>query len=446
MGMGYVDSVKAVLFTSMIISVLGMYLFLNVLLKDRLAAILGAIFYLYAPIRFLNVYVSAAVGSALALGILPFVFWSMVRGKILWGSIFFAALILSHNVTTLIFIPVILIFAFLFKKSAVLPIFLLGLGLSSWFWMPVLIEAQYTRFDAIFGSFYKDQFPTFSQLVASPWGYGLSHPERPEPGDMSYQIGKIQLLVMGILLVSFWFFKRIRAFKLIGGFCLTFFILSILLMQKISLPIWDTLPFLSYVQFPLRFSAISVFSASIAAALLVKYLPFKKLLVFSLLSLVLYANRNHWNINQVFDPGESYYLNLKTTSTTYGEHLPKWGKVKDEPSPAKLEIVNEMGKVRILRDKSNQVLAEVEATTSSKMRLNQFYFPGWQVDVDGRKIEFNYLLEGENYGLPVFGVEAGKHLVKAELKNTPIRNLADGISLISVILWIVLLCKLLIRK
>lgn len=68
-GFGFVDSVKAVLFLSMVISAIGMYLFLKELLGLKLAAFLGAVFYLYTPLRFSGVYVSAAVGSVLALGI-----------------------------------------------------------------------------------------------------------------------------------------------------------------------------------------------------------------------------------------------------------------------------------------------------------------------------------------------------------------------------------------
>lgn len=41
-GLGFVDSVKAVLFSSMILSLLGMYLFLRSLLKDNLTAFLGS--------------------------------------------------------------------------------------------------------------------------------------------------------------------------------------------------------------------------------------------------------------------------------------------------------------------------------------------------------------------------------------------------------------------
>ncbi|MFH1535939.1 MAG: hypothetical protein ABIC96_02650, partial [Patescibacteria group bacterium] len=53
LGLGFVDSVKAVFLVSMVMSVLGMYLFLKSLLGLRSAAFLGATFYLYAPIRFL---------------------------------------------------------------------------------------------------------------------------------------------------------------------------------------------------------------------------------------------------------------------------------------------------------------------------------------------------------------------------------------------------------
>lgn len=456
LGFGFETAVKAVLFSSMILAVLGMYLFLKSLLGSQLASFLGAIFYLYAPIRFLNVYVSAAVGSALAQGLVPFVFWSMVeiwkdkKWAILTGGFFSALLILSHNVTTVIFAPLILVFAgyliwnskerqVLLRKLGVM--FLLGVGLSAWFWIPATLEKQYTRFDLIFGKFYQDQFPSAWQLIRSPWGYGLSHPQAPEPGDMSYQIGLIHIAVIILLVLGLYFKRKSKEFRELGGLALITFILSILLMLKISLPLWGNLPFLSLIQFPLRFQAWAVFSASIAAALLIKYLSYKNNLFIALLFLVIYANRNHWNINQVFDPGENYYLSLKTTSTSFAEHLPLWGKIYDQASSGKLEFVSGRGKIKLLKDKSHKVLAEVEASTSSTLRFNQTYFPGWELKVDGK----SQRIDAQSYGLPLFDIDTGKHQIEARFKNTPMRNLADSVSLISVILWGVLLCKLLIR-
>ena len=220
-------------------------------------------------------------------------------------------------------------------------------------------------------------------------------------------------------------------------------------MLKISLPVWEYLPFLNLIQFPLRFQAISIFSASIAAALLVKYLPFKKILFVSLLMLVLYANRNHWNINEKFDPGENYYLDLKTTSTTYGEHLPKWGRAMDKLPVSKLEFIEGKGNIKVIEDKSNKILASVQVLASSKLRLNQFYFPGWDILVDNKKTSFSYLTDGQNYGLPVFEIEAGSHKILAEFKNTSLRNFADLISIITFITVIMVIlnqCKLLIRR
>jgi len=463
-GLGFVDSVKAVLGFSMLVSVLGMYLFLNSLLGSKMASFLGAVFYLYAPIRFLNVYVSAAVGSALALAILPFVFWSIVELKKgqkwaqLMGAVSLAGLILAHNVTALIFMPVILVFVWVIGGIRLIReiggMFLLGLGLSAWFWLPAIFEARYIRFDQIYQGFYKDQFVSLVQLIHSPWGFGLSHPQNPEPGDMSYQLGLIHILVMVILVFSLVFrrIRKIREIRVIGGFSLIFFVLSIFLMLKISLPLWEAIPNLSLVQFPLRFSAIAVFCASITAGLLVKWIPtfvgvtIRGLVFISLLVLVIYANRNHWNINEKFDPGEAYYLSLKTTSTTYGEHLPKWGRGMNKPAGAKLEFVSGFGKIRVIRDKSAQFLAEVSATSSAKLRFNQIYFPGWQIEVDSKNKEFNYLSDVEGYGLPVFDIDRGKHLVKAEFKNTADRNVAEVISILSVIILGVLLCKLLIRN
>ncbi len=461
-GFNFLYSVKAVLFVSLILSTLGMYLFLNSLFKSQMAAILGAVFYLYAPIHLIVVYVSGSVGASMGFAFPPFIFWAIVlisKGKwgnwgILGGAISLAGLILSHNITALIFIPVILAFIIVLKllknkKEAphflvnVSWMFLLGLGLSAFFWLPAMMEKQFIRYDELMKGVYLNQFPSLKQIIYSPWGYGLSHPKSPE-GGMSYQVGLIHILVMLMLTVLVWVRREIREIRVIGGVSLVFFFFSIFFMLEISLPLWDNLPFLSYVQFPVRILIIPVFIASLASSLLVKYLPFKKLLVISLLLLVLYANRNHLGINQNYDPGEQYYLSLKTSTTSFDENLPVWvTKMRTDTNHDKFSTLSGKGNIKILENKSARVLAEIEASSNSLIRFNQYYFPGWEIKVDGQEVKFNYQTDIENSGLPIFDIDQGKHLVLAEFKNTPVRNLADFISLINVILWIGLLCKLL---
>lgn len=444
LGFNFVDSVKAVLFLSLIASTLGMYLFLKSFLNSFLSAFLGSLFYLYAPIHLIVVYVSGAPGASLGLTFPPFIFWSIVKlwqndkRFVLVGALSFAGLILAHNVTALIFAPLIFAFGWVIGGRRVIReiggMILLGLGLSAWFWLPALLEKQYIRYDQLMKGVYQDQFPSLRQIIYSPWGYGLSHPQNPQPGDMSYQIGLIHILVMLIMTVLMWVVKEVRV---IGRFTLAFFIIGIFFMLKISLPLWDNLPFLSYVQFPVRLLVVPVFSASLAAALVVKYAPFRRILFVGLLILVLYANRNHLRINQRFDPGEDYYLSLSkiTSTTSFDENLPIWvKKIKTDPNHGKFTFVKGEGEVNLIKDKSTKVLAEIETASSATLRFNQYYFPGWEIKVDGKKIDFNYLSDREDSGLPIFDIQSGKHRVEAKFENTPVRNLGDFITIITVII------------
>lgn len=350
-----------------------------------------------------------------------------------------------------IFMPVILAFVVVLKllntkreRPAFLRnislMFLLGLGLAAFFWLPAIFEKQYIRYDLLMRRIYLDQFPSLGQIIYSVWGYGLSHPKFPE-GGMSYQVGLAHIAAMIILLSQLWRLRQVKTFLLLGILTVLSFAVSIFFMLEISLPFWDNLPFLSYIQFPVRLLIVPVFSASLTAALLVKYSPFRKVIFLGLLILVLYANRNHLGINQKYDPGEEYYKSLQTTATSFDEDLPIWvTKMRTDPSYSKFTFLSSQGAIKELKTTSAKVLAEIESTSAATLRFNQYYFPGWEIKVNGKKTDINYSTE-DSGGLPVFGLPKGKHLVLAEFKNTTVRNIADITSLISVILWLALLCN-----
>ena len=447
-GLDFVDSVKAVLVLSFFTSGVGMYLFLKALANSKLAAFLGSIFYIYAPIRFLIVYVSGTAGFALGAALVPFLFWAITKLSqntsfwyILAGSLSLVALITAHNVTTIIFTPAVLglsgLMVWRSKERLATSrnlgmMFLLGLGLSAWFWLPATFEKSLLRYDEVMGRFWADQYPTFDQLIRSPWGYGFAKP-KGEPDGISFQIGLIHLAIL-VCSMGYLVYRRKSKDLDLWLFSIGAFFLSIFLMLEISLPLWDYIPFLGFVQFPYRFLILSVFASSLTVALLIKWLPWKWPIFILLLFLVIYANRNHWRINETFNPPEEYYLTQKPTTSTYGEHLPKWGKIASREAQGKLEIVGGAGKVAITKDYSDEVEGAVEVKEEAILRLNQYYFPGWVVEVDGKEVKINYLVDGESYGLQLFDIGLGRHLVEAKFINTPIRNLADSISLISLII------------
>ena len=67
-----------------------------------------------------------------------------------------------------------------------------------------------------------------------------------------------------------------------------------------------------------------------------------------------------------------------------------------------------------------------ESTEATRMRVNTFYFPGWQVSVDGmeRPIDIEKLT-----GVMEFWLEPGKHRIQVQFTDTPVRNVGEWLSL-----------------
>lgn len=486
-GFDFIWSAKLVFLVSMIFSCLFAFIFFRELWEDDLSGFLSAIFYLYAPIRFVNVYISATIGNALGFVFIPLIFWAILKiakekksslFAILVGALSFASLILSHNILAMMFAPLILCFFLLLffknKKGAfsrkVFFMFILGLGLASFFWLPAIVEKKFIRYDNILPDFYKTYFPAFWQLIRSPWGYGFDHPGT-ENDAMPFQIGLVHILVVILTFLGFLFYvfrfknflgkpflflkkffhelsQKIKENLSLAFFFFIFFFISIFFMQKVSIPVYDKIYFLQYVQHPWRFLALSVFCASALAGFLVKIMPrfFKSLLFLALLLLVFYANRNHLKINQVFDPGEEYYLNIKGTTSMAGEHLPDWGRQMDKEAEERIEVISGEAQVEKIQTLSSEIKAEIIVSEKAVLKINHFYFPGWKLFIDDREKDFNYLIKGKDkLGLPIFTLEKGSYRLEYILRKTSIRSLADILSLFSLIGWFILSLVFLVK-
>lgn len=447
-GFNFVDSVKAVFVSSVILSAIGMYLFLRNF-TDKLSSFLGSIFFIYAPIRFINIYVSAAVGSALALAFVPFIFYSIKKISdsksliyILIGSLSLDLLILSHNVTAVIFAFPIATFALLqiyfskeklkvFKRLAVMAT--LGLSLSAFFWLPSIIEKQYIRYDQLLGGFYQNHFVTFYQLIRSPWGYGTSNPG--EADGMSFQIGLIHILIMLLALPLFYLYRKDRIFFRLLSFAIGFFILSVFLTQSQSLLLWENLPFLSYVQFPFRFLSLSIFCASIVTALFLQRIKYQKVIFILMLFLVIYANRNHWNINEQVRHGDDYYKSLTGSTASFDEHLPIWVLEVPKQTNQKIEILEGEGDINILENTSIKTVANINSKSPLRIQINQFYFPGATLTInnEAKNIETDKL---NKYGLIETTLNPGTNNLVFQFKDTFVRSLSNTISLGGFIIWL----------
>src|SRR3990167_10125977 len=108
-GFSLVDSVKIVFGLAFILSGVFMYLWLREFLGE-IGAFTGGILYMFAPYRFVDLYVRGALGEHVAFVFLPLIAYFLLRLSkqysywfIVGGSISLAGLILSHNAISLMF-------------------------------------------------------------------------------------------------------------------------------------------------------------------------------------------------------------------------------------------------------------------------------------------------------------------------------------------------------
>src|SRR3989344_3018075 len=135
---GYIFSVKILFFIAAILGGISMY-FLTKEIFDKEAALLSATLYQFAPYRALDLYVRGALAESFAISIAPFCLFFAIKVLKSNSSIFFlglslsiGALLTSHNIMTLFFIPLIFVFIFfwiILEKSRNLKLLFLSIFL-----------------------------------------------------------------------------------------------------------------------------------------------------------------------------------------------------------------------------------------------------------------------------------------------------------------------------
>jgi hypothetical protein len=256
------------------------------------AATLAACAYVLAPFHLVNVYVRgdslsefwAFVWFPLILGGVQQVTRHAIRdtsvSRITYGvllALSLAALVLTHNVSALIFAPFIVIYALvvLLRNATASPDFvssclrgaiglgvaaLLALALSAWFWLPALAEAPTVQLgDQTTGYFnYANHFRDANLVQPSlAFDYAVN-----ENGD-AFAMGLLQAALVVIGAVVWWWSNR-RAkrshFDLV--LMLALFALATFMITPLSEFIWARAPLLPLTQFPWRFLSVqAVFAA-----------------------------------------------------------------------------------------------------------------------------------------------------------------------------------------
>ena len=442
LGFNFTDSIKIIFASSTIISVVAMFWALQ-LVFARNAALAGAITYLFIPYRFVDLYVRGSIGENAAFAVAPLILGSIY--KIQKGqfkflpllALFTAFLILSHNVIAILFIPVLFLIAMVVIKKQRLIVsgyFLLGILVSSFFLIPAIWDIQYVKLSQIKVSEISNHLVNLSQLIVPSWGYG---PNPAIPGGMSVQVGVVSSFIfLAACLLRFLGEIKDRVFEL----SILIFLIVLFLMTQAALPFWQVVPFVDVIQFPWRLLALIVFSSSLLSAYLVNYAKNKILVATLIIVAVVTSTIIYTKPRSFVERGDGFYSTNEDSTTVRDEYLPLWVKEKPQQRDSKkLYVFNGQAEIVSSQIKSANYRATVNSQNDSTIRVNTIYFPGWQVKVNGQKVDIDH---SNKFGLIDFKLPRGIHEVIISYTRMPVHLASELISLTSILLTGVLLYRL----
>lgn len=439
-GFSYVDSLKIVFALGFVASGLTMYFWAKEQFGEYYA-VTASIVYLFAPYRFVDLYVRGAIGEHMAFIFPPLILLCMLKISknkkltnkwLVFCSLSLSMLLLSHNAISLMFLPVFIFYAsYLFltyknykKMISIGTAFAVGFSLSSFFILPAFFEGKFTLRDIVTGDEYSKRFITDPlALLYGKWNYGIT-------GQFTTQIGFASIL--GTLLLI-WFFLKNRTKKytyFFGGFLLIALV-SLLLTLSYSNFLYEIVTTFKKFQFPWRFLSLSAFAFAVLAPsvlVLVKAKNAKKLLVFTICLAAIMPTYTYWQAKEYKIVSDQFYDRVYFGTTDTGESAPIWSVRFMEHIPkATIEVIDgQAGIVEISRS-SVRHSYKINAKTPVRIVENTLYFPGWVVMTNNNKLDVEF--QDQNHrGLITFNLPAGNNSVDVIFTDTKFRMFSNLIT------------------
>jgi hypothetical protein len=472
-GDGYIWSLKLTQILGFAAATTFAYLLAKRIWTSRTAALLTALAYTYAPFHLIQVYVRGdALSEFYAFALYPLILlalWRLRQKPSPVNTAFFAlaygGLILSHNISALVFSPLVVLYALClaipppisniqyptnrkevraaidFLLTALAGI-ILGLALSAWFWLPALLEGKWVHLERMTSGYlhYSGHFRS-ADLVQ--WKTVFDYRREASP----YAMGAVQAILAfaGTASILMWWIRR-RRLERNSAFLLLMLAIVTFLITPLSRPVWDTVPLLPFVQFPWRLLAVQALPLSLIIGSLARW-PSKTVWRFTIagtLGLALLATAmldlpvEYLAIDEVTREQVALYeyFTAYVGTTSRNEYQPRWVEPSTFTSavllnggqkPPPLAVQGELSETKLLAQKptAEHWLVEV-ASPQASLAFHTYYFPGWQGYVDGQPVETSPV---EGLGYIGLAVPQGFHQVVLRLERTPLRALAEGLSL-----------------
>lgn len=444
----------------------GMYL----LAKEfwgRNGGLISGVLVMSAPYVAVNIFVRGAISEYYAYSFIPLVFFFLVRiystqklVYVLLGSLSFAAIVLSHNLTAMMLSVFLILLCIVFTylsvrnktyRGLLLVFGTLGIGslLSAFYSLPAILEMSYTNVSSQVGggADFREHFVCPLQLWESQWGFGGSVPGCID--GMSFRVGKLHVLLGVISLPLLFLLKRLKMTIALFFGTLSAGI-SVFFLLPISQVVWETITPFEYIQYPWRFLSILILSLSFVSGSVLLYkqfLPdFKNLkrwfipvgvtCIFALIYVLyvkLFSVQTQLSVtSETYTQPEAVQFSISRISD---EYLPKGFEKPssiDELAAEKVTITEGEGDIQITTDKTQELSFEVSSSTSVSLLIHTAYFPAWQADVNGNKVSLAEEKRGMSLSLP-----EGDNKVRITFVETPVEKLGNTLSVIGILLLII---------
>lgn len=278
-GMNVAQSLEISYFLALFVGMTGFYIFLRKYF-GVFASCAASTLYISSPVIAVDIFVRANLAEIWFYALFP---WALALMQRVSRKTFFitcvvvAAVFTTHNIFSLVSVPLLLLFSWINKSKMQAASVIIGLVMASYFLIPAIGELNQVQASQIATiTEYKDHFLCPLQLWYSTWGYGGSSVGCINDG-MSFMLGKIHIL-SGIAGIGFFVWSILKKIKqknlsiLISILVLT--VGSLFMTLPFSEPLWKLFePIFSIFQFPWRFLLFVVFGISFFSAYAIQSLP-----------------------------------------------------------------------------------------------------------------------------------------------------------------------------
>lgn len=449
-----------------LLSVLLFYIFLRFHFKTW-PSFLGAFLFNFAPYRIINLYIRGAIpeyfSSVFLVAILIFLYL-LFKKKTVWSylglSLSIFGMILCHPMNMLtgsFFIGPYLIYLLSKEKNKlnslllVLSSMFLGVLLSSYYLLPLLKDIQYFYYGSSTNHYTAGFALNLKNFTDPKWYYFL--PNRNEILSRGHFIktGLIEFLLLIVSLVVF-ISNRIKKLKInLFDLAVLIGIICLLLTTKLAEPIYQSVDFLSNMQFPWRMLSTFIFIPPIILAYLMSKFPKKlwSIILGLLLIAIISWNRfaEVYGKNFTVFPQDHYYFTIDNLHTSNMNTI--WtAKTTDYPvhQQDKVAILEGQASLSDIVIKNSKRTYKISAADNVRMIDYTFYYPGWKVFSDGKEVPIEFQ-DINNKGVITYWLPAGNHEVEVVFTQTKTVLFANLLTIFGlIIIFLVVTMKKRINK